>query len=236
MNEWDKNNIVQDISYLAKYITDNDIPCSTGELQNIENTLPHSTGLTIIVKNIVFEITKKISKTIPYDIKTIEISLSNTCKFVSENIGTNKDVIGEKEGDYNFQIDIIGWDEDGKDFYACWHLDKNIKSAPPKYTHPLYHLQFGGNTMGEDVGKVLLLGSPRIPHPPMDLFLGFHFIINNFYSSKDYTWVKDILNDGEYQEIIVRAQKRMWEPYFSAYSGKPLQGFTQQQVFPLYIQ
>lgn len=238
MEELDKIIMIQDLSSLENLLKKYGLPGEFKEIAYLQSTLPYSENFEIKVQDIRFTVSKKISGTNPDTVEEIEIIFSNTCKFNVSNIELNKDVIGESDDDYCFQIDIIGHDAGGE-YYACWHLDKNIKSAAPKYTHPYYHLQFGGNTMEtKDSGELLLLGSPRIPHPPMDLFLGFHFIINNFFSSKetDYPWVKKILNDGEYQEIMLRAQKRMWEPYFEAFRGKSThEDFHLKNVFPLYM-
>ena len=81
-----------------------------------------------------------------------------------------------------------------------------------------------------------ILANPRIPHPPMDIFLGFNFIINNFYNRKDYDFVENMSQDYNYQMIIKRAQDRLWQPYFKAFdSANTHNDFTINRVFPLYI-
>ncbi|MEZ4884413.1 MAG: hypothetical protein R3E32_06695 [Chitinophagales bacterium] len=233
MDKYSITIISQDLSILVKLIEKYDIPGDYKALINLEATIDFINDNKIEVENIEFFIEKKISGTNPCTIENIAVFFQNICKFTPENLTHNKDVITE----YSFQIDIDGYDEEANEYKSCWHLDKNIPSTPPKFTHPYYHFQFGGNTLETcNAGELIILGSPRLPHPPMDLFLGFHFIINNFFSSKDYTFVNELLNDDEYQSIIKRAQERMWTPYFNAFGSTGNLDYTLNNIFPLYIE
>ena len=126
---------------------------------------------------------------------------------------------------------------DGKPYKNCWHLDKHILSTAPKYTHPTYHFHFGGNYLnGLDTGEISIFSFPRLPHPPMDIFLGFHFIISNFYSSKEYSFVNELKGNEDYKSIIKRAQERLWKPYFKAFDlTNTHDDFTINKIFPLYL-
>lgn len=130
--------------------------------------------------------------------------------------------------DLYFDLEVDGFrlnpTTDGIDpLYSAWHLDRHIFSAgDPKahYSHPLYHLTFGGNKMiakGHDTyGNAIIMPSPRILYPPMDAVLGVDFILQNY---KTKGTIKKLVEDPEYKEIIVKSQERIWKPFFcSVYS------------------
>ena len=237
----DQASYAQDVSILVSLLKKYKVPWKDGSqhsLGRIENSLPYSDEFRYAVKDIEFEINKKIAGTNPGNIQQILIYFSNTCRLYPERFETEHDIIGREENEYQFQIDIFGFDNDAEEYYSCWHLDKSIRSSPPKYTHPLYHFQFGGSSFEDiDAGNSIVLGSPRLPHPPMDIILGIHFIINNFFSKKekDYPWVGKILSDDEYIDLIIRAQRRFWDIYFEGLSRRSThKDFKMRTLFPLY--
>lgn len=137
---------------------------------------------------------------------------------------------------YSFQLLINGYIESGDvSNLFCWHLDKECHTNG-KFAHPLYHFHAGGNRIdGYEKGNLLMISSPRIPHPPMDVILAIHFVIQNFVNAKDFPQKKLLLQDPEYINIIERAQTRVLDPYFHAFSGKEHNIYTPQNLFPLYI-
>lgn len=231
MGNWDVYMYSRDLSDFIGLIQNYDLPVDTTELINLDNKLQYQEGdFLVSIENLPFKIDKKISGTIPSDVAYLEIFFSHSCQ-IDPNLDDEQN---DPIADYNFQLYIKGYGDE--EYVNWWHLDKNIPSAQPKFTHPYYHFQAGGNDIENvDCGRLILLSAPRIPHPPMDLFLGFHFILNNFYSSKDYEFVDKLLADTHYQEIISRAQKRMWDNYFRAYSNDSHNHFTRQNIFPLYM-
>lgn len=117
-----------------------------------------------------------------------------------------------------FDIELEGFrelDDSIDSFYASWHLDKNIKSSHYSYIHPEYHLTFGGNKLEDkgvdNFGSSLILPSPRIPYPPMDVILGIDFILQNYFP---FDHISNLLNDSKYKEIVSNAQLRLWKPYY----------------------
>lgn len=110
---------------------------------------------------------------------------------------------------------------DGKELKhanCSWHLDKRSPTEA-SFSHPEYHMNFGGNHMvkqGNVFGNLLLLPSPRIIHPPMDIILSCDFIIRNFYTRQNH---KKITQNPAYLEIIKNAKARYWSPYTSAFSS-----------------
>lgn len=234
----DKRLFINDIDTLVrrikKFKVDTHIEINT--LTDLKSNLQYSKDFNVTFDNLAFNIKKKVSGTIPPDVKAYSIYCTHNCLFDTSINQNESDHISS----YALQIDITGYGESSKEYNFSWHLDKNIVKEGdniPKFTHPYYHFQAGGNELeNKDSGELLLLGAPRIPHPPMDIFLTFHFIINNFFSSKDYTFVKELLEDYDYQQIIVRAQNRMWEPYFNGYNKDSKHGdFNRNNVFPLFI-
>jgi hypothetical protein len=125
---------------------------------------------------------------------------------------------------YLFAVKISGEAFDSKaEVFNCissWHLDKNIPSETPEFSHPEYHLQFGGKEMIDadlDYGSLLLLESPRISHPPMDLILGIDFVLRNYFSREK---IKKLIREKQYIEIRNRAIKRMYSIYYSFISKR----------------
>ena len=81
--------------------------------------------------------------------------------------------------------------------------------------HPIYHLTFGGTHMenlqnsGSDFGRALILRTPRITHPPMEVILGIDFIFNHFIPKSEL----DLLSDRRYIEVINELKSYIWLPY-----------------------
>lgn len=120
--------------------------------------------------------------------------------------------------------------------FSSWHLDKEKSPENCKYTHPYYHLQFGGKKLENIEIGLGLLSAPRIPHPPMDIILAFHFIVNNFYSNKNFRFVKELLIDPDYIRILKNSQERIWVDYFKAYQvDNNHNDYCMEKVFPLYV-
>ncbi|NBB29942.1 hypothetical protein [Cellulophaga sp. BC115SP] len=112
---------------------------------------------------------------------------------------------------------------DLKETICSWHIDRHNGNQTGCF-HPLYHLNFGGSNMtklaindNEYFGKLLLLPSPRIIHPPLDLILSCDFIIRNFYSTQTHS---QITSQNTYKDLIKKAMDRYWKPYFYALSSK----------------
>lgn len=148
---------------------------------------------------------------------TLEVKLTTFCKESNED-KENQDPI-ENLG-VNIAIDIAyAMDNAIKDACCSWHLDKG-SSSTSLFSHPIYHMNFGGNYMnkrGNDFGKLLLMPAPRIIHPPMDIILSCDFIIRNFYEKKNH---KSITELPGYITLLERAKARYWKPYSKAFTSK----------------
>ncbi|MCF6182732.1 hypothetical protein [Lutibacter sp.] len=235
MDSWSLKNLKDDLSKFLKLIQDYQIG-DFSTLYDFQGKIESLNSFEYCLKDIVFNLNKRISGSIPENLNKYKITLDNTISLNENDCSINDNI-----NKYLFELNIDGYIstniEDGKPYKSCWHLDKHIEGAEPKYTHPTYHFHFGGEYLeGLDTGALSIFSSPRLPHPPMDIFLGFHFIISNFYSTKEYNFVEKLLHNYDYQQIIKRAQERLWTPYFKAFdSTNTHQDFTMNRVFPLYI-
>lgn len=217
MDLWCKNLLARDLrsfhNVIEKY--DESYCFDRTKLLSIADEVENSSKFNIESNEFTFRIFTKIAKSSP-PVSKLEILLESSIH-IHEDINLNThDPIDECK----FHLKLTGFDEVNcvGPFVNCWRIDKDIDSdGEQKYTHPRYHFQLGGHQMDEiDTGGVLLTAAPRIPHPPMDLFLAIHFIFNNFFNLNDdsYFFIKSIIVDDVYREIIERAKNRMWTPYF----------------------
>lgn len=122
---------------------------------------------------------------------------------------------------FEFDIIIKGLNKDAEWLISSWHLDKHIESEGAcKYHHPKYHLTFGGKHMydayKDAYGSALIMPSPRISYPPMDVILGVDFILRNFFDKKR---LRNIVNNQEYLEIVKSSQDRYWSVYAKIFAG-----------------
>lgn len=237
MADWNITGYYKNLSTLIKRINYFGIPIETKGLSEVQNVLYSKilgdSKFEIDAKNITINLSHAISGTTPETVRDFVISFDHELVIDdSKNFQINDLIVG-----YLFDIQITGYDQEAKEYHYAWHLDKNIASSEPKFTHPYYHFQGGGNKLeGKHTGEILLIDFPRIPHPPMDLFLGLHFIINNFVSSKNYPKKTQLMNDSEYQDIMMYSQKLVWDTYFNSFSSECInEDYNFKNVFPLYI-
>ena len=238
--EWCRNQYVSDLGKLAELIYKFD---AEGIFQNTNTVLYRAQSkvngkrgdiIEVDIRGIEVILKKKMSGTIPNDLDSVSIYLESCSHFdTSIDIQTNDRI----QDGYNFQVAITGINKDGE-HHNAWHLDKDIRKTDankPKVSHPLYHFQAGGNNLEEkEISGAVFLGAPRLPHPPMDAILGLHFILKNFCSTKDYTFLNKIFSNPDYEDIIERAQDRMFKPYFKAFEkDNSHQDFTVKSIFPL---
>jgi hypothetical protein len=205
------------------------------ELYRLNNIIGHQTELfyEYNTNDLVFNVTTSGMSAKPA-VKKISVTLNT--KYILVNELSNLIDIFQ---DFSWNIFIKGYadiDAAPNEFsnYFCWHLDKEV-ITDGNYSHPYYHFHAGGNHLhNRDLGNLLMISSPRIPHPPMDIFLSIHFIITNFFHSEDFPDHKKILKDDDYIMIIERAQKRVLDPYFSTINGVEHDDYSRHKLFPLY--
>lgn len=121
--------------------------------------------------------------------------------------------------------------------FFCWHLDREL-NTDGRFCHPLYHFHAGGKHIYDHVdekSQVVFISSPRLPHPPMDVILLVHFIIQNFVNTKEVKNKTDLFEDDGYKILLERAEKRILDPYFKSLSkGLRHNTFTRHNLVPLY--
>ena len=130
-----------------------------------------------------------------------------------------------KEYDLDLQINGVQKNATSQHFFE-WHQDvqpqKQNGSKKYQFIHPFYHFHAGGSFLKQKgSGSLLQLSSPRLPHPPMDIVLAVNFILCNFYSTHETSLQKQmkILDDPDYQELVERAAKRVYKPYYEEVSA-----------------
>ncbi len=239
MELWHNLNIAKDLQLYIKVLQTHGVDAlfNVYRLIDVANSLPDTDYYLMEEVEIEFYLRKPVSQARP-KIEQFKISLINSVSSYPAVASEIKDPLN----DCAFDMVLTGFGDDKEEYINCWHLDKDIREEDDKehkYTHPLYHFQFGGKHMTSDLGGVLLMGAPRIPHPPMDIFLAIHFVLNNYYDKKDseYASLIDLYEDTDYQDILERAKKRLWYPYFQGLSrtGNSRDELVLENLFPLAV-
>lgn len=114
------------------------------------------------------------------------------------------------------EFSIVVSNDEGT-YLSSWHFDKHIVSdegddGEPEDAHPLYHFQYGGKNLAPldgNHGGILILPSPRIGHPPMDVVLAVDFVLSNFAGLQ---W-KGLRENTDYSKRLSEAQNRYLRPY-----------------------
>lgn len=109
----------------------------------------------------------------------------------------------------------FGWHQDG---FEEMRLEvKKKKKRKLHFIHPYYHFHAGGTAIaGKGPGSLMMLSSPRLPHPPMDIVLAVNFIICHFYSTQETRFAKEmgIFEDDDYKQLVERSATRLYKPYY----------------------
>lgn len=235
MHNWDLRRFRNDLSIFIGLINDSNIKGDFSNLEEILLKLDDSDNSSYKLQNICFFINSGVKGTLPNNLTNYQLFLEN-------EIMLKYDLQEDNDPIYRFKFDLninayMNSKQDGTCYRSNWHLDQHYSTDVTKNTHPTYHFHFGGKKIDRNIqtGELAILKAPRIPHPPMDIFLGFHFILSNFYNTKIEP-IKSLIENYEYQEIIKRAQKRLWTPYFGAFvSTNNHNDFTVSNIFPLFM-
>lgn len=234
MDSWDLRNFRNDLSIFINILKREKVSGDFTALETLLSDIDEKELIEYEIANLAFHIIGRIPGTLPQNLNYCQIFLDHML-MVKDSLNENQDPLYAYYFDIN--ISVYKSKKDAKkSFTSSWHHDRHVDTSNVKYTHPIYHFQFGGKKMELIDDEMSVLSCPRIPHPPMDIFLGFHFIISNYYSNKQFKFVKSLLADDDYKNIIKRAQERLWKPYFKAFdSTNTHQDFTVNKIFPLYL-
>lgn len=208
------------------------------ELYRLDNLVGQANDGQIVCKynidDLVFNISASGMKPYPTVSKlTIVIKTEYT---LNTNLAADIDIFNS----YTLELFIRGYeDKDAANTdeykFFCWHLDKE-DNLHGRLIHPRYHFHAGGKHLKDiEKGNLVFISSPRIPHPPMDIILAIHFVIQNFINGNEIDKKTNLLADPKYTDLIERAQKRILDPYFQSIAGANHNSFTKQNLFPLYL-
>lgn len=231
-------NIVADLKELVLLLKKyNFESTNTMELYRIQNVIgrnKNSISYDYVTDDIIFNVSNSGMKAKPEN-QIISVIINSKYTLTSL-LSSSIDIFSK----YCMELYIKGYkdnnDKDNNIFkFFCWHLDRE-PNMDGNYKHPYYHFHAGGKKLnGIDLGGLLMINSPRIPHPPMDIVLSIHFVILNFLHTEDFKEQKKILFDDGYIGIVERAQKRILEPYFATFNGTRHSAYSPQNLFPLYV-
>lgn len=191
------------------------------QLINDLNNAEYGEILTVNCDSITFKVRASNMDPVPrLKGKTIDVILSMKYDWLTN--GSIRETKNEEEKDndllsvYDCNIQIKGYDyEKGVRRKFAWHLDceENIQG---KFIHPHFHFHAGGKKLsGLGTGELLLISSPRIAYPPMDLPLAINFIIQNFIHQKEMSSQYRVLNDKYYKWILGQSINNILRPYFN---------------------
>lgn len=242
MSIWSNKSIARDLKNFVDIIARHDQVCffDYQKLTNRAESLSDIDYCDIEEIELEFLNYQSVAKTVP-QIESFKINLISS---LTSNEGVDASMQDPIES-CTFDIVVTGFctdDGGNKEYKNCWHLDKDEEDdegdGKQGYTHPLYHFQYGGRRIaGLTSGESLLMGAPRIPHPPMDIFLAIHFVLNNYFNknSDRYKFLQDLYEDDDYRNILERAKQRMWYPYFEGLQKTPghHQDLHLAKLFPL---
>ena len=235
MEIWSRRNYLKDIKFLKEIISEYNVRGVFSGIDEIVESIETNDKDLIDYRLSNFSIHLKgaIARAQPGDLHFCKIELENRLE-VKDVLNDNIDPLSRYTLD--FKISLFKSEQDQtKEYCSTWHLDKEHRDLNFSYIHPYYHIQFGGKKHEYLDPNMAILSSPRIPHPPMDLILAFHFIINNFVDRKIHSYVDEIAQDARYLRILNNSKERLWEPYFKGFSIENNHNdYKINKLFPLY--
>ncbi len=223
-------NIAMDLQYLAMCLLKYDF-CNQENIKPIYDAAGNCKNITDTIwqyklsSPIQFNLSTMPDHSLPPDIKKVSIFLdvditgkhyADTIYCPIDKIKFEIDIKAERWNDQSCEID---------NFIARWHCDADIDPVT-RYTHSLFNISFGGIKMKSKAtasgninsfyGAALILNTPRIVHPPMDVILGVDFILHNFFTKKE---CEKIMQDKTYQRIVRHSQERLWRPFALSFAS-----------------
>lgn len=122
----------------------------------------------------------------------------------------------------NFNVKVVGFPKDNSDgfneYISGFHIDMVTNEDTENFdsdslVHPLHHAQFGFKEDKEDsFGRMMLMNTPRLLHPPLDIILGIDYILSNFAIDLQ----KKLRSNQQYISLLKKYQKIIWKPYFES--------------------
>ncbi len=217
----ERSEIMTDLQYISRILVRNRICDDISPLEKAVSIMyPGVNEVSYVIDKLNFPNVPIPRGIIPNNIAILDICFSIE---IHENILDECEISYPVKLDethkYNFSIEVSGLNENADEFYSGWHLDFDKKVDGVDNIHPFFHLTYGSMHLRSKLknteengflGKMLLLPTPRIPYPPMDVILGIDFILRNFYVNN---LIEGILDDPRYKRAVKRSQVRLWKPY-----------------------
>lgn len=235
MDIWKKANYIKDLKFLHEIILNYEVLGDFKGLVDLIEVIEKNTNDIVDYNFSNFSIYLKgsIAGAVPKDLHYCKIDLENRLA-LKDSLNSNIDPLFKYTLDLKVSLYKSNRDTN-KEYCSTWHLDREDREDNFSYVHPYYHFQFGGKKLEYLDPNMAILSSPRIPHPPMDVILAFHFIINNFVDRKRFDYVDKIKTDPTYIRIITNSKKRLWISYFEGLSfSSQHDDYKIERLFPLY--
>ncbi|PRX57368.1 hypothetical protein [Flagellimonas meridianipacifica] len=142
-----------------------------------------------------------------------EVSI-NSINIASKVIGnfTREDYAEDPLSHLEFNLTVQGIDKSGDTYISSWHLDRQPDKSDSISAHPAYHFQYGGKRLSlpnNAYGRHLVLDSPRLVHPPLDIILGVDFVLSNFFGEQR----QNLCAIRPYTTSVSNIQRLIWRPY-----------------------
>ncbi|WP_273133913.1 hypothetical protein [Marinobacter vinifirmus] len=175
--------------------------------------------MKVDVQKLIFEIPEGHKHTLPKGVKDSVISLCISMHFKG-HLATFDEI-----ENLNIDFELHAMDAQGMPVKSAWHFDFHEVVGDEHFSHPRFHFQFGGKRLREsdrisnndcDSGELLLMESPRIMHPPLDLTLAIDFLFGNFLGRRN--WLR-LRSDSIYRKIHGTSKSLYWRPFFDSISG-----------------
>ena len=169
--------------------------------------------------------------------KTMDVILSMKYDWLKDGRIREEKTEEERKKDsveiYDCNIEIRATDDNGQRVSFSWHLDCE-EVINGKFVHPRFHFHAGGRKIsGLDTGQLLMISSPRIAYPPMDLPLAINFIIRNFIHKNDMEDQYNILTHKQYTIPVKNSIVEILKPYFNEVHAKV--DTNQSYYFPILL-
>ncbi|MVM42300.1 hypothetical protein GO730_39085 [Spirosoma sp. HMF3257] len=161
MGSWDLRNFCNDLSIFTNLLTSKAVTGDFSQLSDLLIALNTKSIVEYKIENVAFYINTRIAGTIPDDLNYCQVFLDNML-MVRDPLDTNFDPLHAYTLDLTINV-YKSKTSTKKAYCSSWHLDRHLKPGIPRYTHPMYHFQFGG--------KKLELIDPAMAVLPS---LGFH--------------------------------------------------------------
>lgn len=132
-----------------------------------------------------------------------------TMRSIYQDLNAHRDILDKDNSYYSIFEELKSIVKDDK---ISEIIDDLLLKRAENYEEIEKHLHTFG---GEMISYIpLYMIAPRIPFPPMDIYLGIDFIISNFWPKNKY---KELLREDNYCNMIKQSREKLnWDNYFNS--------------------